>query len=134
MALLATAFDGHVKAIGIIAVHWSSLDNTVYEILQKPFNLMEEAEKFPGFDSGMKRLNKLKEWLQSADCPRSASTSSSGRSIVSATCTNTGTRSCTGNTESCSMKKVICLFLEAISKSTKEGRALIGGWSLHRSP
>ena len=64
MALLAEAFDHHMRAIGIITVRWSSVDRTLYDILQNRLSLTVEAHHLRQLNAGRQRLEYFRSNLK----------------------------------------------------------------------
>ena len=63
MALFAEMFDKHMKAIGVISVRWSSIDNYMYKILGDRLLLKAEATEFRYKNAGRKRLDYFKKLI-----------------------------------------------------------------------
>lgn len=66
MAILAEIFELHMRAIGVITVRWSSIDDLMYDILQKSLLLPERAATLRTLNAGTNRLNRFRAWLEDA--------------------------------------------------------------------
>jgi len=56
MVLLAEMFDHHMRAIGVIAVRWSSVDRLLYDILKDRLSLPDQAKALRRCNAGTSRL------------------------------------------------------------------------------
>lgn len=67
MALIIEAFPDHLRAIGIIAVRWASVDKMLYDILSKRLLMAEAAHTLRTCGAGKRRLEYFAARLKEAD-------------------------------------------------------------------
>ena len=67
MALMIEAFPDHLRAIGVIAVRWASVDKMLYDILSKRLLMAEAAHTLRTCGAGKSRLEYFAARLNEAD-------------------------------------------------------------------
>lgn len=67
MVLLAETFDGHMRAIGVLAVRWSAVDRLLYDLLRDRLRRLDDAEKLRECSAGKTRLDFFNKRLKDAE-------------------------------------------------------------------